>query len=74
MQNCGLTDLGGHSIIDCLKCNKTLNLFDIRNNEKLTENTLNHIRQQLGMEPEEFEVNNVTNSKISAKMEAAQLR
>lgn len=74
MQDCGLTDQGGQSIIECLQYNKTLVLFDIRNNNKLTENTLNHIRRQLGMEPEEFEVGTVTNGKVSAKMEALKLK
>lgn len=74
MQNCGLTDDGGRSIIDFLNFNKTMIVFDVRNNEKLSENVLNYIRKQFGMEPEEDYDANGEIKKKSSKVEIIKMR
>ncbi|XP_037046842.1 protein Cep78 homolog [Bradysia coprophila] len=55
-QNCGLTDNGGSSIIDCLKCNKTLTVFDVGSNPKMSRRIFNEIQKMLGADPDTFEI------------------
>lgn len=49
-QNCGLSDAGARALIDCLDANKTLMVFDVRNNEAIGEPLMNRIRQQFAVE------------------------
>lgn len=71
MQHCGLTDQGGRAIVECLDFNKTLMVFDVRNNVGVSNGTMNSIRKQFGMEPVvQEERNNCT--KMSAKIKAVQ--
>lgn len=53
-QNCGLTDAGGLSIIDCLKYNKTIAVLDINYNPKISKRVFNEIQKMLGAEPDVF--------------------
>lgn len=55
VQNCGITDAGGRSIIDCLNCNKTLAVFDVNCNHKMSKKIFNIIQRRLGIEPENYE-------------------
>lgn len=71
MQHCGLTDAGGRAIVECLDYNKTLMVFDVRNNAAITNATMNLIRKQFGMEPEVQEARS-SGSKMSAKVKAVQ--
>lgn len=71
MQHCGLTDLGGKAIVECLDYNKTLMVFDVRNNVAITKGTMNLIRKQFGMEPEVQEAR-CSSAKMTAKVKAAQ--
>lgn len=70
MQHCGLTDAGGRAIVECLDYNKTLMVFDVRNNPTIANGTMNLIRKQFGMEPEVQETR--SNSKMTAKVKAVQ--
>lgn len=72
MQNCGLTDVGGRAIIECLEMNKTLIMFDIKHNDKISEHLLNHVRRQLGVEPDILDTSGMV--KLSAKDEAVLIR
>lgn len=69
MQHCGLTEAGGREIVECLEYNKTLLVFDVRNNVTISKGTMNMIRKQFGMEPEEEEVRSSCVKK-SAKVKA----
>lgn len=71
MQSCGLSDLGGREIVECLDYNKTLMVFDVRNNAGISMATMNQIRKQFGMEPEVQEARS-NSSKMSAKVKAVQ--
>lgn len=71
MQNCGLTDVGGKAIVECLDYNKTLMVFDVRNNASITSGTMNLIRKQFGMEPEVQE-ERTSGTKMNAKVKAVQ--
>lgn len=55
-RNCGLTDAAGMSIIDCLKFNKTLAVFDVHCNPAMSKSVFNEIQKMLGAEPDMFEV------------------
>lgn len=70
MQHCGLTDDGGRAIVECLDFNKTLMVFDVRNNAAISNSTMNQIRKQFGMEPEPEEARSST--KVTAKVKAVQ--
>lgn len=54
-QNCGLTDAGGLSTIDCLKCNKSLTIFDVSYNPKMSKRIFNEIQKMLGADPDTLE-------------------
>lgn len=52
MQQCGVTDAGARSIVRCLNVNKALLVFDVRNNAGISVQTMNEMREQLGIEVE----------------------
>lgn len=64
MKNCGLSDVSAGAIIDCINLNKTIVVFDIRDNEQLSEQMANCVRRKLGI----FDTVAV---KVTAKAEAA---
>lgn len=43
MQNCGITDIGAQAIVACLETNKTILLFDIKENNDISEHFHKHI-------------------------------
>lgn len=55
VQNCGITDAGGRSIIDCLNRNKTVAVFDVNCNHKMSKKVFNTIQRMLGIEPDNYE-------------------
>lgn len=55
VQNCGITDAGGRLIIDCLNRNKTLAVFEVNCNPKISKKVFNEIQRLLGAEPDTYE-------------------
>ncbi|KAJ6634423.1 Protein Cep78 like, partial [Pseudolycoriella hygida] len=51
-KNCGLTDVGGMSVIDCLKCNKGLAIFNVSCNPNISTKVFNEVQKILGAEIE----------------------
>lgn len=64
MKNCGLSDVSADAIIECINLNKTIVVFDIRDNEQISDEMANCVRRKLGI----FDTVPV---KVSAKSEAA---
>ena len=48
MKNCGVTDVGAQHIVDCLKINKSLTLFDVRKNSYISSHLNKYINAHLG--------------------------
>ncbi|XP_055536930.1 protein Cep78 homolog isoform X2 [Wyeomyia smithii] len=51
-RNCGLTDRGAKSLVDCLNINKTIEKFDIRANAGISNEACHEILIKLGVEME----------------------
>lgn len=59
MQQCGVTDAGAQAIVECLNVNKALLVFDVRNNAGISGQTMNRMRQQLGIESDATETTSI---------------
>lgn len=55
VQNCELTDVGGEAILDCLKFNKTLVVFDASRNYKISNKIHKNIQMILSTEPDNYD-------------------
>lgn len=66
LQACGLTDVGGQLLIECLNINKTLLVLNLRENDEIAPQILEHIRTMLGGDSEETgrDDGNTTNSSL----------
>lgn len=53
MQQCGVTERGAEEILQCLQVNRTLLVFDVRNNAGVEVQTMNRMRRLMGIEVEE---------------------
>ncbi|XP_058817972.1 protein Cep78 homolog [Topomyia yanbarensis] len=51
-RNCGLTDMGAKSLVDCLNMNKTIEKFDIRANLGISNEACHEMLIRLGVELE----------------------
>lgn len=69
MPNCGLTEVGGRALLDCLDANKTLVVFDVRHNDGIGESLMNRIRQQFEVDPELAGASVSTNGTVSDKQQ-----
>ncbi|XP_058461676.1 protein Cep78 homolog isoform X2 [Malaya genurostris] len=57
LRNCGLTDKGAKSLVDCLNINKTIEKFDIRANLGISNETCYETLIKLGVEVESSDSN-----------------
>lgn len=65
IQNCELTDVGGEAILDCLKFNKTLVVFDASHNYKISHKIHKKIQMTLSTEPDNYDaLPKITNSEL----------
>lgn len=65
VQNCDISDVGGEAILDCLKFNKTLLVFDASHNDKISHKLHKRIQMILNTEPENYEtMPKVTNADL----------
>lgn len=55
LRNCGLTDLGAKSLVDCLNINKTIEKFDVRANSGISDEASSEILKKLGVQLESSE-------------------
>lgn len=55
VQMCDITDVGGEAILDCLKFNKTLVVFDASHNYKISNKIHKKIQMILSTEPDNYD-------------------
>lgn len=63
MRNCGLKNPAGTLIIDLITRNKSILIFDVKNNDGISKHFLDHIQKLLGDNTEKEELK----KKLSAK-------
>lgn len=57
--------MGGEAVLDCLKFNKTLVVFDVSHNYKISNKIHKKIQMTLSVEPDNYEtMPKVTNSDL----------
>lgn len=65
VQNCEMTDVGGEAVLDCLKFNKTLVVFDASHNYKVSNKIHKKIQMILSTEPDNYDsMPKITNSEL----------